>query len=67
MLLYARQTEFQVSSTERLVPQMFKLFLPLYKTLVRLFLEYAAPVWCPYLVKDILTLEKARGEHHALH
>ena len=26
-------------------------------SLVRLILEYALPVWCPYLVKDIRALE----------
>ena len=26
-------------------------------SLVRLILEYAVPVWCPYLVKDIRALE----------
>ena len=31
-----------------------------YKTLVRPILEYASPVWCPYLVKDIIALEKSR-------
>ena len=30
------------------------------ETLVRPFLEHAAPVWCPYLVKHILTLEKVQ-------
>ena len=33
-------------------------FSILYITLVRPILEYAAPVRCPYLVKDILALEK---------
>ena len=32
----------------------------LYKTLVHLLLEYVALVWCPYLVKDILELEKVQ-------
>ena len=32
----------------------------LYITFVRPILEYAAPVWCLYLVKDILTLEKVQ-------
>ena len=35
-------------------------FSTLYKTLVRPILEYAVPVWCPYLVKDILALEKVQ-------
>ena len=33
-------------------------FTILYKTLVRPILEYATPVWCPHLVRDILALEK---------
>ena len=40
-------------------------FSQLYKSLVRPILEYAAPVWSPYLIKDIVALEKAqqkRGE-----
>ena len=31
-----------------------------YKSLVRPILEYAAPVWCPFLVKDIVLLEKVQ-------
>ena len=38
-------------------------FSLLYKSLVRPILEYAAPVWCPFLVKGIVLLEKkTRGE-----
>ena len=33
-------------------------FSLLYKSLVRPILEYAAPVWCPFLVKGIVLLEK---------
>lgn len=32
-------------------------FIKLYKTLVRPILEYATPVWSPYLVKDVKALE----------
>ena len=32
----------------------------LYKSLVRPFLEYACPVWSPYLVKDKLAIEKVQ-------
>ena len=32
----------------------------LYKALVRPILEYASPVWCPYLVKNIVLLEKVQ-------
>ena len=35
-------------------------FSLLYKSLVRPILEYAAPVWCPFLVKDIVWLEKVQ-------
>jgi len=35
-------------------------FSLLYKLLVRRILEYAAPVWCPFLVKDIVLLEKVQ-------
>ena len=35
-------------------------FLQLYKSLVRPVLEYAAPVWSPYLIKDIVALEKVQ-------
>ena len=53
-------------------------FSLLYKSLVRPILEYAAPVWCPFLVKDIVLLENVqrrasrlalgqkRGENYAL-
>ena len=33
-------------------------FSTLYKSLVRLVLEYAAPAWNPYVAKDVLTLER---------
>ena len=36
-------------------------FSILYKTLVRPILEYSVPLWCPYLVKDILALEKVQN------
>ena len=35
-------------------------FSQLYKSLVRPILEYAAPVWSPYLIKDIVALEKVQ-------
>ena len=35
-------------------------FSMLYKSLVRPILEYAVPVWCPYLVKDIHDLENVQ-------
>jgi len=35
-------------------------FSMLYKSLVRPILEYAIPVWCPYLVKDIHALENVQ-------
>ena len=31
-----------------------------YQSLVRPILEYAAPVWCPFIVKDIVSLEKVQ-------
>ena len=37
-----------------------EIFSMLYKSLVRPILEYAFPVWSPYLVKDSLALEKVR-------
>ena len=36
------------------------IFSTLYKALVRPILEYASPVWCPYLVKNIVLLEKVQ-------
>ena len=36
------------------------MFSQLYKSLVRPILEYAAPVWSPYLIKDIAALEKVQ-------
>ena len=49
-------------------PSNVEAFSTLYKSLVRPVLEYAVPVWCPYLVKDILALEKVqrRASHLAL-
>ena len=41
-------------------PESRSEFSLLYKSLVRPILEYAAPVWCPYLVKDIVMLEKVQ-------
>ena len=35
-------------------------FSHLYKSLVSPILEYAAPVWSPYLIKDIVALEKVQ-------
>ena len=35
-------------------------FSQLYKSLLRPMLEYAAPVWSPYLIKDIVALEKVK-------
>ena len=35
-------------------------FSTLYKSLVRPVLEYTAPVWNPYLVKDVLALERVK-------
>ena len=36
------------------------MFSQLFKSLVRPILEYAAPVWSPYLIKDIVALEKVQ-------
>ena len=38
-------------------------FLFLYRTYIRLHLEYCAPIWSPYLAKDIDALE--RVQHRA--
>ena len=35
-------------------------FSLLHKSLVRPILEYAAPVWCPFLVKDMVSLKKVQ-------
>ena len=37
-----------------------EIFSTLYKALVRPILEYASPVWCPYLVKNNVLLEKVQ-------
>lgn len=41
-------------------PSNIEAFCTLYKTLVKPMLEYATPVWCPHLVKDILALGKVQ-------
>ena len=41
-------------------------FSMFYKSLVRPILEYAAPVWCPYLVKDIHALENVQRRAYRL-
>ena len=38
------------------------ILLPLYKALVRPHLEYANPVWSPYLVKDIKRIESVQRQ-----
>ena len=35
-------------------------FSTLYKSLLGLVLEYAAPAWNPYLAKDVLALERVQ-------
>jgi len=47
-------------------PSNVEAFSTLYKSIVRPVLEYAAPVWCPYLVKDILALEKVQRRASSL-
>ena len=42
--------------------QVLVVFSSLYKNLLRPILEYAAPVWSPYLIKDIESLEKSKEE-----
>ena len=37
-----------------------EVFSQLFKSLVRPILEYAAPVWSPYLIKDIVALGKVQ-------
>jgi hypothetical protein len=46
-----------------------KVFSMLYNALIRPILEYAAPVWSPYLLKDIHAIEKVqrRASRLALH
>ena len=45
---------------KRTIGSVNKIFSALYKALVRPILEYASPVWCPYLVKNIVLLEKVQ-------
>ena len=40
-------------------------FSQLCKSLVRPILKYSAPVWSPYLIKDIVALEKVQKENFA--
>ena len=37
-------------------------FVKLYKSMVRCHLEYAVPVWFPYLIKDIEEVEAVQKE-----
>ena len=48
-------------------PKNQEAFYILYITLVRPILEYADPVWCPYLVKDILALKKRCRRYPFIH
>ena len=41
-----------------------EIFSMLYKSSVRRILEYACPVWSPYLVKDKSAIEKVQPEEH---
>ena len=47
-----------VKRTVGILNQQF--FSTLYKASVRPILEYAVPVWCPYLVKNIHAVEKVQ-------
>ena len=65
-LTWGAQVDAAVSKANKILGIVYRTLGPtnqeafsiLYITLVRPILEYAAPVWCPYLVKDILALEK---------
>ena len=39
-------------------PKNPQLFSKLYKSLVRLILEYCSPVWCPHLKKDLQKVQR---------
>ena len=41
----------------KILNKLCYMFTMLYKALVRPILEYAAPLWSPYLVKDVQALE----------
>ena len=43
-----------------------EIFSTMYKALVRPILEYASPIWCPYLVKDIVLLEKVQRKSFSI-
>ena len=65
-LKWKHQVEKSVKSANSIIAQIrnsfkyldIKLVDLLYKTLVRTHVEYAVPVWNPYLSQDIRSLEK---------
>ena len=67
-LTWGAQVDAAVDKANRILGIVYRTIGPtnqetcsiLYITLVRPILEYAAPVWCPYLVKDVLATEKVQ-------
>ena len=59
-LLLTNQTEYWHVIKRRVNFRDKTIILPLYKTLVRLHLEYAVQFWAPVLRKDVLELERVQ-------
>ena len=58
--LLTKQTEFWHALKKGINSRDKTIILPLYKTLVRLHLEYAVQFWAPVLRKKVLEMERVQ-------